>query len=264
MIIKNCFFFFFIFALFITHPLNVKAFTVLIDPGHGGKDLGAVGIGIVKYRNGKQKKMKIYEKDLALKISLAIYEELKKIKGLKVYLTRTIDRTVPLEKRVAMADKIQADLFLSIHANAVRSKKVNGFETFYLTNKDNLARKKLNENDKERKHGHSHGLRKTSEVSFIINDLLAKKSSSASARMAKIIHQKIKQNVGPSFKMKDRGLRPDTFYVLALAKRPSVLLEVGYISHQEEVWKLRKQKYRETLSLALKEAIKDIIKSTKI
>ena len=95
---------------------------VLIDPGHGGEEIGAVGF------LDSKKKNKIYEKDLSLRLAKKIRDELSK--STSAYLTRSLDRTVTLQERADLADLIKADLLLSIHFNSSTNSKSHGFELY--------------------------------------------------------------------------------------------------------------------------------------
>ena len=104
----------------VASSVNRKELIVAIDPGHGGRDAGSTGPSGLK------------EKDLVLSVSTRLKELLERRLGLDVTLTRTDDSFVPLEERTAIANKLRADLFLSIHANATRDRRVTGVETFFL------------------------------------------------------------------------------------------------------------------------------------
>ncbi len=127
----------FFFICFLLHFSNASGITILIDPGHGGDEDGAVATTV-----GENPPRMIKEKDIALDISKKIFEKLKK-ENYSVFLTRSIDRTVSLAERAAIAEKTKADLFISVHINSSSEAGAVGFETYYLDNHDDVAIKKV-------------------------------------------------------------------------------------------------------------------------
>ncbi len=131
--------------VFIIGTAFADNFTVLIDPGHGGDDNGATAIlSEEDITNGKKNTTSVFEKDLTLEISQLLQNKLKN-KKYKAYLTRSFDRTVSLQERAAMAEKLNPDLFISIHLNSSENKNSHGFETYYLDNHSDLVVKKVEE-----------------------------------------------------------------------------------------------------------------------
>jgi len=228
---------------------NGNCYTILIDPGHGGDDEGA---STSVWDKGKKRRKTIFEKDLALKISTLIYEKLKK--RYSVYMTRSIDRSVSLEERSEMAERVKADLFISIHLNSGYNKRSKGFETYYLNNHDNVAIKKI-EDIENKKHFDDDVI-----TNKILTDLVIKKTVIKSKMLASSIHQYIKKRVGKKFNMIDRGVRPGLFYVLALSNRPSVLLEVGFLSNSRESKKMLKPYFQKQYAYAVSQGIEVYIK----
>ncbi len=214
------------------------AFTILIDPGHGGEDKGATTF----YQEGGKLKEK-YEKDLTLEISKRIYETLKK-KNYQVFLTRSFDRDVSLEKRAELAEKVKADLFISVHLNSSTTADSHGFETYYLDNHSNVAVKKVE--DVENKNLDGDQL----IIQNILTDLVVEKTVVSSKNLANLIHMELKSNLKP-FQLKDRGHKAGLFYVLALSKRPAVLLEVGFLSNPKELEKLTGESFQKKYSEAV-------------
>ncbi len=208
--------------LFIICSFQVEAFSVLLDPGHGGEDIGAVG----KLKVGKKTKV-YYEKNLTLDITKQVYEILKK--KFSVYMTRTIDREIPLLERAALADKINADLFVSIHINSSKNRKAQGMETYYLDNHKNKAVNKVEdlENFSDKKHT-------IDPIQHILTDLVIGKTVETSKKLSKFVHSEL-AGVAKKYKMKNRGIKPGFFYVLLLAKRPGLLIEVGFMSNPKEL-----------------------------
>ncbi len=205
--------------------------SILIDPGHGGEDCGAKG----KLWKGKTLKV-ICEKDIALSIAKIIHKRLSK--NFSTYLTRSLDRTVTLEERAELADKIKADIFISIHINASTSKHSHGLETFYLDNHDNAAVRKVEQVENKNLKGEQVIINK------ILADLVIDRTAPSSRKMAKLVHTELSKKVSKKYKITDRGVKPAIFYVMALSKRPSILLEVGFISNTKELKKMITKKFQ--------------------
>jgi len=240
------------FALFwgiVFNPLF--GMTVLIDPGHGGEDKGASANILI----GK-KKIEVFEKDLALSMAKKIQFELNK-KKISAFLTRSLDRTITLDERAQLADKLKADIYISVHLNASSKKEPRGFETYYLDNHNDGAIKKVEEAENKMLQGED------LIIQQILTDLVIGKTVETSKRLASFIHQKIYANVGQSHKMNDRGIKPGLFYVLALAKRPAVLLEVGFMSNQKEVNLILSEKFQNDYAKSVAEGVSQYISSKK-
>jgi N-acetylmuramoyl-L-alanine amidase len=210
-------------------------FVVLLDPGHGGSEYGAVATMRKKNSKGKYYTRRIKEKDLSLKLAKKIKKQLQN--HFTVYLTRSFDRKVSLEERSKMADTVKADLFISIHFNASTEKKSAGFETYYLDNHKNKAIKKVED------HEHQHLKGEDKLINHILVDLVIAKTVTTSKKLAKSIHGNLNKNIKRRFNIKDRGIKPGLFYVLALSKRPGVLIEAGFITNPAEVRKLTSSAY---------------------
>ncbi|MEC7182491.1 MAG: N-acetylmuramoyl-L-alanine amidase [Bdellovibrionota bacterium] len=224
--------------------LKLQAQTILIDPGHGGKDDGAKAFQAFVNKKGKLEKKTHFEKDLVLELSKRISKKLKE-KNYRVFMTRSFDRTVSLEKRAEIAERVNADLFISIHANASYYKTSGGFETYYLNNKSNQAIKKVEEVENKGLEGED------SVVNQILIDLVVNRTVESSKALASSIHGKLQGFLGTSLKMKDRGIKPGLFFVLALSKRPGVLLEMGFMSNPKELRKISSSVFQERYSDAV-------------
>lgn len=232
---------------------NSEAYVVLIDPGHGGEELGAMSRLWTKKRNGSRKTKNIYEKDLTLRLSKKLKKYLDPF--YTTYLTRSFDRTVGLDERAHMADVVKADLFVSIHFNSSNESKSNGFETYYLDNHADVAIKKV-ENIENK---YLKGAAKT--VNQILIDLVIQKTVSQSKKLANFIHKKVAKSVGKKFKLKDRGVKPGLFFVLALSKRPGVLIEAGFMSNLKELSIMNKEKFLDKYARAISVGIREYIKT---
>lgn len=234
------------FSLFLLLIEMASAHVVLLDPGHGGEELGAIAR---MWKSGKKQKemVNIYEKDLALELSKKVKKLLQKKHT--VYLTRSFDRTLTLEERANMADTVKADIFVSIHFNSSTDNSHHGFETYYLDNHHDVAVKKVEQVENQ----YLAGAEKV--INQILLDLVIEKTVTSSRKLASEIHQRIKSKVGKTFKLKDRGARPGLFYVLALSKRPGVLIEAGFMSNKSELKKLKSEKFLDRLAEAVTEGI---------
>jgi N-acetylmuramoyl-L-alanine amidase len=207
--------------LFLLTLLPINAKTILVDPGHGGEDHGAE----TSHKKGK-KWVKVFEKDLALSLSKKIHYYLKK-KNLNAYLTRSLDRTLTLQERADLAEKIKADYFISVHINASESKEPRGFETYYLDNHKDDVVKKIEQAENRNLKGAD------LIIENILMDLVIDRTTKRSRKLAESIHREIGKKMARKYGLKDRGIRPGLFYVLALTKRPGILLEVGFISNEK-------------------------------
>lgn len=231
---------------FLTQPLFAK--TILIDPGHGGEDCGAK-----KFIGDKANRQKICEKDLALQIAQAIQTELKA--KYRVYLTRSFDRNLSLHQRAEMADKVKADLFISVHANSSRYRGSNGFETYYLSSHKDKAISKIESVENQDLSGTQLIINK------ILADLVIERSAPQSKLLATHIHRQIRKKISKPYKIRNRGIKPAIFYVLVLSKRPSVLLEPGFISNQADYNRLFSKKFQKEYAEGVAEGVDSYFKA---
>jgi N-acetylmuramoyl-L-alanine amidase len=215
------------------------SFTVVIDPGHGGSQHGALS------PHGDT------EKALVLEIAQRIARRLKK-QGARVVLTRTGDIEVPLVNRAAVANAIRADLFLSIHLNSMPTRAQRrdhqGIETFFLSADatDASATAVAARENADRLAGEPE-IDPADPVSFILQDLEDAAALTGSSRLAYALHEELVRATGAE----DRGVKQAPFYVLAGARMPAVLLEVGFISHLEESAQLRTRAHQERIADAV-------------
>jgi N-acetylmuramoyl-L-alanine amidase len=231
-------------ALALALAAREPAFTVVVDPGHGGEQEGA------RAPDGAR------EKDVSLAISRRIAARLKKM-GARVVLTRTGDIAVPLANRAAIATAIRADMFLSVHLNSMPSPEQRrlsqGIETYFLSADatDTHASAVAARENADRLAGEPEA-DPDDPVAGILDDLQDAASLQGSSRLAYAIHEKL---VG-RLQAEDRGVKQAPFYVLAGARMPAVLLEVGFISHREETRKLRSRAYQERIAEAVADGIR--------
>lgn len=214
--------------------------TIAIDPGHGGTDSGAIGA------------KKTREKDVVLSISKRLGAELKK-RGYKVAFTRSTDKFISLDERNALANANKSDLFISIHANAVESRKVKGLQTYYLNNATDGASKRLAEREnKSSKKG-------MSDLERILSTLVQNESTIESSKLAKLVQSEILRELSP-YDLEDKGVKTALFYVLVGAKCPSILVETSFISNPEEEVRLKNPKYQAAMAAAIADGVEKYIK----
>ena len=213
--------------------------TIIIDPGHGGKDPGAIG-----YRGTK-------EKDIALDVSKRLAKKIERNSKTKVILTREEDVFVRLQDRTKFANANEGDLFISIHTNAAEDRRASGFETFLIGPNKNEAAIKVaaRENAALELEGFS-GKQLTNED--LIKATIAQSAFAAkSEEFASLVQNEIKKRV----QSKDRGVKQAGFYVLMGASMPNVLIELGFISNPNEEKKLNNSSYRDMLATSIYYAV---------
>ncbi len=210
---------------------------IVIDAGHGGKDPGAVG-----YRRYREK---IVVMQIAKKLKSIL-----KARGFKVYLTREKDKFVRLSNRTKFANKKKADIFISIHANAVDKKnanKVHGIECYFLSKSRSQRAKDVaaKENSADMSDMNFYG-----KESFL--NTLNSHNIVASNKLAIDLQRGMLGSLNKHYKnVKDGGVREGPFWVLVGAQMPSVLVEVGFISHPVEAKRLVNSKYQKRLATGL-------------
>ena len=204
--------------------------TIVIDPGHGGEDAGAVGPS------------RRYEKVINFNVSKNLYSILKQ-RGYKVYLTRTNDTFIKVMNRTVLANEKNADLFISIHTNSVPKEKANevtGIETFFLSPARNERAKRdaAIENKSD--------IREMSSSSqSVFLESLNRPRITASHKFAIDVQAGLLQATRSKYKdIKDSGVREGPFWVLVGAQMPSILVELGYVSHPIESKRLYDQDYQ--------------------
>jgi N-acetylmuramoyl-L-alanine amidase len=215
------------------------AYVAVLDPGHGGEADGA--------RSPAGEK----EKDLTLDLALRISKRLK-AQGAKVVLTRTGDISVPLVNRAAIATALRADLFVSIHLNSMptpeQRRRTSGIETYFLSAgaSDSRASAVAARENADRLAGEPEP-DPNDAVAGILDSLENAAALEASSRLAYAIHERLVTSLAAE----DHGVKQAPFYVLAGARMPAVLVEVGFISNEGEAAKLRTRGYREKIADAV-------------
>lgn len=238
-----------VFFLTLVIPATVFAaepFKVVIDPGHGGKDPGAIG-------------RKSREKNINLAVALKLGQKIKsRDADVKVLYTRSADKSLGLQDRADFANRSKADLFISIHTNATKATSVQGTETYTLglrRSDENLEVAKrensviLLEDDYKVKY---EGFDPNSAESYIMFEMMQDKHMDQSIRMASLIQENFKRK---SSRL-NRGVRQDVFLVLRNTGMPSVLVELGFISNPQEEAYLISDRGQESLAESMYQAFR--------
>lgn len=225
---------------------------IVIDPGHGGHDPGAVG------------QKNLYEKDVVLDIALKLKELLSGNPDLEVFLTRDKDVFIPLEERTAIANSKNADLFVSVHANASPNRVAKGIETYLLnwTNDEEAMKVAARENRISfRKMKKMQAER--DELDIMLGDLMRENKRDESIKLANYIQQTMVSTLNNDYQnIVNLGVKQALFYVLFGAQMPSVLVEVSFISNPLEERLLSKDGYRGTLAKSIASGITKYMSSS--
>ena len=225
--------------------MRIKA--IVIDPGHGGKDSGAVGHYVL---NGKAAQLK--EKDVVLTVGLELASELTKAYPDKeIILTRSKDEFITLEQRTVIANKIELKenesiIFVSVHANASLNSKAKGYEVWYLP--PEYRREVLDDTVKQSE---------PKDVVPILNTMLEEEITVESILLAQSIQKGLSLEVGD--KIDDRGLKEESWFVVRNAKMPAVLVEMGFITNQNEAVILGDKSYLKKISKGIYNGISGFI-----
>jgi len=209
--------------------------TIVLDPGHGGRDPGAIGLNGLK------------EKDINLDIAVKLKRMLEKDPTYEVYLTRTGDYFVPLLARTVFANQKNADLFISIHCNASRkSRNEGGMETYYLGKPTNKAAEilALYENGKE--------IKDEKHLTKLLKQIKKELKGKESIHFAKVVQNHILAETN----FMNRGIKTAPFVVIVGTQMPAVLVELGFISNPAEEILLSQRNFREKLATGLYQSIK--------
>ena len=222
--------------LLLSFCLNAASFKVVLDAGHGGKDCGALG-----------SKLKLKEKDVNLSVVLMLGKMLSAEKDIEVLYTRKTDVFIPLADRPVVANKANADLFVSIHSNAAENRAINGVETYTLGESRNdvsVRENKVAELEENYKSKYNFD---GSDENFILSNMMLDAGSGGemSIRLAQMVQGRFRANTDRS----DRDVRQANFLM------PGVLVEIGYVSNVLEEVYLSKKVNQELLAKSIFEAI---------
>lgn len=211
-----------------------KEYTIVVDAGHGGKDGGSIGF------------KKYLEKDIVLGVSKYLRQELGK--DFNVIMTRSKDEFISLNERARIGNRNSADLFVSIHANAVNGRAA-GFEIFYYSKKSSpyAAKVAAFENSFGNKYGEdiSSIARVKGETEYNIN-------KTKSIEIAENIIRTYPTKLG----MKDRGIHGANFAVLRGFNGPGILVELGFMTDSKDVWKMKQSKYQKIMAKEIANGIR--------
>jgi N-acetylmuramoyl-L-alanine amidase len=214
---------------------------VVLDPGHGGRSLGAEG------STGTM------EKNLVLSVAEKLKKQLEEGLGIKVVLTRTADYYVGLKERTAIANNNGAELFLSVHANATFRREIEGFETYYLNFKSSDRDAGKYAEMENRALGVKGGADEEALLEAILWDMAQTSFINESREFA----SRIQRSLVRDLKGSDRGVRQAPLAVLMGARMPAVLVEIGFISNPEQEVRLNRESHQEQIAKALYMAIED-------
>jgi N-acetylmuramoyl-L-alanine amidase len=201
----------------LTRVLGLKVGRIVIDPGHGGGDTGTIGPSGLK------------EKDLVLSLSKRLKILLEERLGTDVVLTRDTDKFVPLEQRTAIANQLGADLFISVHANSSKIRRVSGVETFFLNLTSNAAEREVASRE------NASSQRNIRELEDLLRQIALGDYNEESNDLAQIVQQTLYSEVKTHHPiLRNRGVKKAPFIVLINLNMPGILTEVGFISNPSE------------------------------
>ncbi len=231
--------------LSLAQQLGLGVKKIVIDPGHGGKDPGAMAFGLK-------------EKDIVLEIAKKLAPVLKKELGCEVVLTRKEDVFISLEERTAIANTNNADLFISLHINAHTSAKVRGLETYFLNLTTNAEAMRVAARE------NATSTHQMSELQDILSDIMKNSKIDESSRLAQQVHNSILAEADKRgfTDIKNLGVKQAPFYVLIGAQMPAILIELAFISNEKDVENLKNQVFLEMLTKEIAEGIRAYVSAT--
>ena len=218
-------------------PLTGPVRTVVIDAGHGGHDPGTQHFGL---------KEKVLALDIAKRLRTHLQRE-----GLTVVMTRDTDQFIPLSERPAIANRMQADLFVSVHINANRNRRVSGIEVYY-------PRTSVVSSSAQWPPAvvPAEVAVPSTTVKQVLWDMVLRQTRSQSRRLASALCRSMRNGL----QVHCRGIKPARFVVLREAWMPAVLIEVGYVSNQAEASRLSTVEYREAAAQCISDGIVDYVR----
>jgi N-acetylmuramoyl-L-alanine amidase len=218
----------------LTRALGLKINRIVIDAGHGGHDTGTIG------PSG------LCEKDLVLDVAVRLKKLIEARMGSEVVMTRSDDTFIPLEERTAMANEKNADLFISIHANASRDRTARGIETYYLNFTSNPEALEVAARENATSQESVHGLQQLIEKIALSEKI--EESKELAQQIQRSVYAQVAQSNGQE---RDRGLKKAPFIVLIGANMPSVLSEISFLTNPRDESLLKKAAYRQKIAEAL-------------
>jgi N-acetylmuramoyl-L-alanine amidase len=231
----------------VARQLNLGVHRIVIDPGHGGSDPGAIG------RTG------LMEKNIALDISRRLAAKLRANDAFEVLLTRDDDRTLELEERTAYANLVEADLFVSIHINSSNNRKLSGFETYFLdlpldpSAAETAARENAGAESR------------IGDLDEMLTKIVQNDFQRESRDLAQAIQDSLVLQLNKSYRtVRDLGVKQAPFVVLIGSQMPSVLVEIAFLSNGDEEELLGESGFREKVSEAVYVGIKSYIERRQV
>lgn len=231
----------------VSEQLGLGVRRIVLDPGHGGTDPGAIG------RSG------ITEKQLTLQIAKQVGARLEAA-GYEVLMTRDEDTTVSLQERTEYANGVDADLFLSIHVNSARNRRLRGFETYYL----NLANDPTAAETAARENATGSPGRMR-DLDDTLEAIVQNEFKGASSQLASSIQDSLVMHVAKSYEdVHDLGVKTAPFVVLVGATMPAVLIETSFVSNEEEESWLKTDGYRAQLAEAIEIGLQSYVDKRRV
>lgn len=227
------------------NPIDNRLRTIVLDPGHGGKDPGAIGYS-----------KKNFEKEIALKLVQKLKKKIEDNLNVRVLLTRDKDEFVSLQQRTEFANSSGADLFISVHCNAHRKEEIDGIEVYYLSTAktdDARAVEALENQVVYQYEGGEEAVQRYDDLAFILADMAQSEHLEESYHLGMKLQNTLVGATGSC----NRGVKQANFYVLRGAFMPAVLVEVGFLSNKDEEKKLINAAYQDKLVEAMFQGIKD-------
>jgi N-acetylmuramoyl-L-alanine amidase len=215
---------------------------IVLDPGHGGEEDGAIGPHGIR------------EKDVTLEIAKKLKVNLENSLGAKVWLTRTRDKTLSLKKRNKIAKRRKADFFISIHANASTDPEHRGMETYFLNNASDEAALRLAARENDSWKG------PTSDIDGVLSTMLQNAVTDESRELATLVQTSMVKTLSDRYEnVRNRGVRSALFYVLVGTKSPGILVETSFITNPREEMRLVDPTYQEQVAASITQGVKNYV-----
>lgn len=224
------------FVIDFSKRVNKKEYTVVIDAGHGGKDSGAIGFG------------KYMEKNVVLSVAKYLRAELGD--DFNIIMTRSTDKFIPLNERAQIGNRAKADLFISIHANSAAAASAHGFEVFYYSKKSSPYAAKVAAF--ENSFGDEYG-----EDTSSIAQVKGETEYNLNKRQSTLLADSLVGSYSKRLNMRNRGTHGANFAVLRGFDGPGVLIELGFISNANDVWKLKQGSYQKQMASEIAKSIRN-------
>ncbi len=231
-------------TLSLAQQLGLGVKTIVIDPGHGGKDPGAIANGLK-------------EKNIVLKVAKGLKSRLEKDLHCKVIITRKTDTYISLEERTAIANANNADLFISLHINAHNLSKVHGLETYFLNLSTNAEAMRVAARE------NAISEHQLSDLQDILSDIMKNSKINESSKLANNVHNSMLRGLKEKdfSNIKNLGVKQAPFYVLIGAEMPAILIEMAFISNPGDAKNLQDGNYLSTVSEEISKGIQKYINS---